>query len=157
MTHAELAVLFAVVGLILLAAEVLLPSHGILGLLAGSAFVTSVVYCFLISATLGAVVFAALCITGPIVALYMVDFWPQTPIGRRLVLPKVAAAGGEAGGQLTMIGQRGIAITELRPVGVCEFGGARVEAVSQLNIIGAGSGVEIVALDGVRPVVRPIA
>lgn len=157
MNHFEFAMLFAVVGVILLAAEVFLPSHGVLGLMAGAAFVTSVVYCFLISVTLGAVVFAVLCIAGPVVALYMVDFWPQTPIGRRLVLPKMSGDGAETATQVTTVGQRGVAITELRPVGVCQFGGVRVEAISQLNIIGVGSTVEVVAMDGARPVVRVLA
>lgn len=158
MTYAEFAVLFAIIGIALLAAEALLPSHGLLGIAAAISFLLCVIYCFFISATTGLLVFAALVVAGPVIAIYMIDLWPHTPVGRRLVLPKTTdVAAAPDGAAPPAIGSRGIAVTELRPMGVCEFSGRRVEAASASNIIAAGSAVEVISLEASRPIVKAVS
>ena len=50
--------------------------------------------------------------------------------------------------------QRGIAKGDLRPAGICEFDGRRVDVVSQGGFIDGGSEVEVIKVDGNRIVVK---
>ena len=54
------------------------------------------------------------------------------------------------------LGQIGISVNEMRPLGECDFGDQRLEAVSELGIIAPGSKVRVVAIDNGRPTVRAV-
>lgn len=156
------AVIAGLTGLILLAAELFIPSHGLLGLLAGIALLVCVVLCFLIKPWLGATVFAVLGLSAPFVLMGFVNFWPHTPIGKRMVLKTNVTGTAPVGGLDAVsaakiaIGSTGKTLTELRPVGMCEFADTRLESISRSNLIPPNTPVKVVALDGRRPVVEPV-
>ncbi|MFZ3102022.1 MAG: NfeD family protein [Desulfitobacteriaceae bacterium] len=52
------------------------------------------------------------------------------------------------------IGKQGIALTQLRPAGTADFQGERVDVVTEGGFIKAGSQVKVIAVEGVRIVVR---
>ena len=52
------------------------------------------------------------------------------------------------------LGQTGTAISPLRPAGIAEFDGARVDVVSDGGFVDAGSTIEVIRVDGNRIVVR---
>jgi membrane-bound serine protease (ClpP class) len=52
------------------------------------------------------------------------------------------------------LGQTGTAISPLRPAGIAEFDGARVDVVSDGGFVDAGSPIEVTRVDGNRIVVR---
>jgi membrane-bound serine protease (ClpP class) len=54
------------------------------------------------------------------------------------------------------IGEVGVAVSEMRPGGECEFAGRRLEAYSDHGIISAGTRVQVVSIDNRRPVVRAV-
>ena len=147
------AILFFAAGLILLVAELLLPSHGTLAVLAVCALGGAVVTCFRMEPWLGIGLLTVLVIASPFVFMWMMRLWPKTPVGRRLVLNAVTST-PERQRKMT-VGQMGRAITEMRPMGECDFGEWRSEAISEIGIIPAGSRVRVVSLenDG-RPIVR---
>lgn len=77
------------------------------------------------------------------------------------------AAAGEKRGMLTLgdrkieplpvqIGAVGIATSDLRPGGTCEFDGRRLETFSIDGMIPAGTNVKVVSIDNRRPLVRPV-
>lgn len=142
--------LFAV-GVILMIAEILLPTHGILGAGGVLACLAGLVLCFVWSVWLGLGVFVGGVVAAPLIGAWWIRIWPRTPMGRRIVLPPAETRPEPLPVQ---IGQRGIAISDLRPTGVCEFDGRRVEATSEIGIISAGQVVSVVNVDGRRPVVR---
>ena len=53
-------------------------------------------------------------------------------------------------------GQPGVAVSELRPGGVCEFGDQRVPSQSEAGIIRAGTPVRVVAYADGRATVRAV-
>lgn len=153
MTLLTIAILLFVVGVVLLAAELLLPSGGVLGVLGGCALAGGVVACFMIDRWLGLAVFIGGVIASPFIGAWMVRMYPKTPIGKKMILT----------GEQTVIrpppvhiGQTGVAVTHLRPGGEVEFEDERVEVISDRGIISAGRTVRVVAIENGRPIVREV-
>ena len=143
-----------VVAGILYVAEVFIPSHGVLSILATACMAVVVVLCFMLDRWLGVGVLVALAILGPIGLSVGVSVWQRTPIGRRMVLTSVTGAPPRP---FVLVGSIGTALTELRPMGECEFGDARLEARSELGrIVRAGQAVTVIALDDGVATVRPV-
>jgi membrane-bound serine protease (ClpP class) len=54
------------------------------------------------------------------------------------------------------MGKCGVAITVLRPSGIAEFDGERLNVVSQGDFIGKDAAVKVIAIEGGRIVVAPV-
>ncbi len=91
-------------------------------------------------------------------ALVLLRFLPRLPFGRRLVLDSVLPAEeGFASAPETdqnWLGKHGTAVSTLRPAGVADLGGQRVDVVSDGEFIEAGEPIEVTRVDGNRIVVR---
>ncbi|MCC6424924.1 MAG: hypothetical protein IT447_15735 [Phycisphaerales bacterium] len=147
-------ILFAVLligGLALMIGELLLPTHGILGVLGAGLVIAAIGVCFTINQWLGVVVMLASVGVAPFAAGWAMKIWPKTPLGRKMVLPEVRSIPLPPAAH---IGQEGTTRSDLRPTGEVEFDGKRVEAASELGWIPAGSRVKIVAIDEGLPRVR---
>ena len=110
-------------------------------------------------AVLTAVGRVAVSLLGAIVAsLVMLRFFPRLPFGRRLVLETELAAGqGFASApeaDRAWLGKRGTAASTLRPAGIADIEGERVDVVSDGEFIDAGEPITVVRVDGNRIVVR---
>jgi len=92
----------------------------------------------------------------PLVGAWLVNFWPRTRVGRQLVLPSHDNAPRPLEPLPVQIGQTGTTISELRPMGTCEFAGQRIEAISDLGIIPRGQQIRVVNITNRRPTVRAI-
>jgi membrane-bound serine protease (ClpP class) len=91
-------------------------------------------------------------------AFALLRMLPHLPFGRRLVL--------EAGMQAELgyvsapdsdhrwLGRTGTALSPLRPAGIADIDGARVDVVSDGGFIDAGTAIEVTRVDGNRVVVR---
>ncbi len=152
MTPLVLALLLFAGGVVLLIAELLLPTHGLLGVLGLVAIFASAVCLIWVNQWLGIGVLAVLVLTSPFWFMAALRIVPHTPVGKRMVLTATTTTPTTDGAHLA-VGQTGMAMTEMRPMGECEFGSIRTQAVSQLGIIPAGATVKIVSLDGEKPVV----
>ena len=150
----QLAILLFGVGVTLLLGELLLPTHGLLGVLGGGGVAAAIVVCYMIDFWLGTGVFLAATIATPFVGAAAVKLWPKTPVGRRVVLAPPPADAVAV--PLVRVGQTGVTVSELRPMGTCEFESGRVEAISELGMIPPGRPVKVVALSGSRPTVRAV-
>ena len=149
----SLVTLLMVIGVALLVAEMLLPSHGILGIGAAGCILGAIVVAMRQSAWAGLALLLVVTAMTPFAWVAFVKIWPKTPIGRRIVLPPVGNQ--PPAPPPVRVGQAGVAMSELRPMGVCEFdGGVRVEAHSEHGIVPPGTRVEVVALVNNRPTVR---
>jgi membrane-bound serine protease (ClpP class) len=91
-------------------------------------------------------------------ALAMLRVFPRLPFGRRLVLEtEMAADAGYASAperDRRWLGQRGTAASPLRPAGLADLAGERVDVVSDGEFIDAGAPIEVIRVDGNRIVVR---
>ena len=145
------------VGLILLAMEVyLLPGIQILGALGIIAVCAGVVYAFMTLGPLGGV----LALAGAIACAgaFGVYVW-QTGALDRLVLKDALnrdeiEEAREADSRARYLGSIGTAVTPLRPTGVVDVDGERLEVLTEGAFISAGSSVKIVAMDRRRYFVR---
>jgi membrane-bound ClpP family serine protease len=144
--------LFAL-AVVLLVAEALLPTHGVLGVGAVLSVLAAIVVCYVIDLWLGTGVFFGTVLAAPLLGALAVRVWPHTPVGRRVILPPVKS---ERPADRVLVGQTGYTVSELRPMGIVEFDLDRVEAISEHGIIDPGRPVKVVAVQAGRPMVRAV-
>jgi membrane-bound serine protease (ClpP class) len=150
----ELVLTLLVVGAALLIAESVLP-----GMIAGIAGV-----CCLVAGVIeGYVKFGAragnLILFGVLAGLaagfwLWVKYFPQSRLARMFISDKVV---GEIGTERPeLLQQTGTALTPLRPAGTAIIDGKRVDVVTEGQMIERGTPVRVVAVEGLRVVVREL-
>jgi membrane-bound serine protease (ClpP class) len=161
-------VLLIGIGLLLLAVEVfVLPGFGIAGVFGILALLAGLGSSLVgegatWDALLAAVGRAALSLLVAIVAGFAVlRLLPRTPMGRRLILQTGLSSGSgytsEPEGDHRWLGHRGTTVSPLRPSGIAQLDGERVDVVSEGGFLEAGMPVEVIRVDGNRIVVRSVA
>ncbi len=150
------------VALVLFFIELLVPSGGIIGVLAGAALITGLICMFQFNTTSGLFALIASLIALPFLVGLAIKFWPNTPIARLLALetrqprhmsPKESDQ-SEMADVEKLMGATGQAITDLRPVGTCMINGRRTECLADGGMIQTGSPVRVVAASGMQIKVR---
>ena len=150
------------VGLGVMVLEVFVPSGGILGFVSVVALVAGIATAFLEQgvvagmAALGVVVFAV-----PTVLAVAFRWFPETPLGRRVLPPPPDAADllpdpARRQRARDLVGRRGRAVSELLPWGSVEIDGGLAEAMSESGPIDAGTQVEVIGAQGRAVVVRRV-
>jgi membrane-bound serine protease (ClpP class) len=153
------------IGVVLLAVEAfVLPGitvAGIAGIVAlvaglGMTLVGAGATISIVISALGRVAISILLAMAGALALFRV--LPRLPFGRRLVLDTgmeadlgyVSTPDSDRG----WLGRTGTALSPLRPAGIADIAGARVDVVSDGGFIDAGAAIEVTRVDGNRVVVR---
>jgi len=156
--------LLALTGIVLLIVELfVIPGFGLIGLLGlatlGTALVMSVVGA---GATVETVLFAvgqmgfslALAI---LLSFLFFKFLPKMPFGRTFVLDtKLEGKTGfltEPSTDNVLLHKVGVAHSTLRPAGIAEIDGHRIDVISEGDFIEAGAHIKVVRVDGNRVVV----
>lgn len=160
MTPLVWILLLLLVGLALIMLEVFVPSGGVLGLLAVLALGAGVVMAFVeqgMAAGLGAL--AGVFVAVPIVLVLAFQWFPATPLGRRVLPPPPQAEDvlpdvGQRQRLRGLVGRGGRAVGDLVPWGGIDVAGESFEAVSEGEPIAAGAEVEVVGVQGRALVVR---
>ncbi|MBM4101501.1 MAG: hypothetical protein FJ256_04485 [Phycisphaerae bacterium] len=153
--------------LVLLVLELFVPTGGALAIMTGVAAVASIASMFIYDTVYGAVYLALLCAGSPVVLLLVFKVWSHTPIARRMILqqgadgaahgdpmnaesadPSVAARGKAAAERTArlsaLVGQSGIAVTTLRPVGFVRIDGQRMDAIAESGFIMEGAAIDVI-------------
>ena len=152
-------------GLVLLVLEVfVIPGFGVAGALGIVALLAGLSLSLIgggatwevtLAAT-GRVVFSLL--IALVASLVMLRFLPRLPFGRRLILETGLLAGAGGGSALesdrSWLGKGGTAVSPLRPAGIAEIEGERVDVVSDGELIEPGAPIVVTRVDGNRIVVR---
>jgi membrane-bound serine protease (ClpP class) len=89
-----------------------------------------------------------------VASFVLLRFMPRTPFGRQLILD--TGLRETPPDDLRWLGKRGRASTPLRPAGIADIEGARVDVVSDGELIEPGTPIEVTRVDGNRIVVRQI-
>ncbi|MGH7401903.1 MAG: NfeD family protein [Candidatus Rokuibacteriota bacterium] len=155
-------------GVVLLAVELFVtPGFGVIGVLSLAALLGGLGLSLVgAGATWGVILTAigrvAVSLVLAIVAsLALLRFLPRLPFGRRLVLEtELTAREGFASEPETdraWLGKRGTTVSTLRPAGIADIEGERVDVVSDGEFIDAGDPITVVRVDGNRIVVRRLA
>ena len=152
------AVFLYVVCAALIVAEVFIPSGGVLGVGATVALISGVLLFFQHSTAVGLI--------GLVVAVFMVPsllvlaykLLPRTRFGRRVLLAPPVRQRGEAttdAPELTkLVGRTGRVLTTMRPVGMCDFDGQRIECVAESGYVQRDTQVKAIRVDGTQVTVR---
>ncbi len=156
-----LCIILLVAGFVLLAVEPLLPTGGVLfvaGLLAigGGIFVA-----FQLGAYVGGMVLLA-SFGGLVVACVVIGYvWPRTPLGRRFIVQApqedttLSALPGNQDLE-RLKGRIGRTLSALRPAGVVDFDGRRVDTITEGMMVEPGQYVRCIDVRAGKVLVRPI-
>ncbi len=155
------ALLLLLLGLVFLVLEFFVPSGGVLGVLCALSLLAAVVVGFMAGPWTGLGVLITEGVVVPAALMAAVKWWPHTPIGRLIliprpqspdeVLPDTEAYRGLKG----LVGKRGTARGMMLPSGLIVIDGKSYDAVSEGSPIEAGQTVLVVAISTQRLVVRP--
>ena len=159
MDNLTIAIILILVGLAILAAEVFIPSFGILTALAIACFAVAIVFGFNAGTTVGFGTVVAIALILPLFLVFVFKIWPHTPMGKRLFLqaPQDDRADSTHSAEtFQYIGRFGRTLSPLRPAGITEFDGRRVDTLSEGTLIGAGQWVQCIDVQGGRVIVRPV-
>lgn len=154
-----LAIGLIAIGTILMAAELLLPTHGILLGLGGAGLVIGVILSFRLGMSTGVTTLTIVAVLLPVAGVAALNLWPKTPMGRRLMLPEpddIEAASLAPAATEHLRGRFGKAVSALRPCGTVNFDGQRVDCIAEGAMIEPGSWVRCVDIREGRVLVRGV-
>jgi membrane-bound serine protease (ClpP class) len=158
-------ILLVLLGLVLLAVELfVIPGFGITGILGILALIAGLTLSLVGAGATAEIVIGA--ITRVAVSLLvalaasvaLLRFLPKLPFGRQLILQ--TGLGADTGyasapeSDRQWLGKQGTAVSPLRPAGIADIDGKRVDVVSQGEWIDAGAAITVIRVDGNRIVVR---
>jgi len=144
----------------LLIAEVFVPSGGIISIFALSCLVGGLVIFFRHSATVGwvGVIIAVVMIPTVIITAYKI--FPRTRFGKSVILSPPERQKGDAVPDTSeikeLLGAEGVVLTPLRPVGMCDFSGQRVECVAEGGYVDKDKKVKVINVESTQVTVRVI-
>ena len=137
-------------GLLLIAVEVyLIPGFNVIGVLGALLMIFAIGYTYSESGLVGGTI--ALSLTSGISAALFLILW-RSGAWDRFILSTTLQTGGGAASRKSderarYLGKTGVAITPLRPTGIVEINGERVEVSTEGEFIAVGSNIRIVAMD----------
>jgi membrane-bound serine protease (ClpP class) len=157
-------IIIIVIGLALLAAELFIPSGGMLFILSMTAIVIGVVMIFNApeseggGTTSGLIAVITLGILLPVAIGVGLHYYPHTPMGKRIMLHQP-----EAGKSLAQtleldkyVGSYGKTLTPHQPSGVTLIDGRRFDTLTEGMFLDGGQVVKVIGIHGVQLVVRPL-
>jgi membrane-bound serine protease (ClpP class) len=155
---------FILIGVAILLAigELLIPSGGAIIIVAAILDLIGLLMIFVYGdwyLGFGAIVAEAILL--PLLAILGLYIWPRTPWGKRMIVQGqledgklVAFPGGEDLERLK--GRVGKAVSVLRPAGVVQFDGRRVDCLSEGILIEPDTWVQCIDVKGATVIVRPV-
>lgn len=144
-------ILMVFLGLIVMVAEVFFPSFGVLSVIAGVTIVTAVFLSFQHGTMIGLLFLTTVLISAPVVLVLAFRTFPKTRFGKKLILqgpnfdPNAEPLHAE--GLEDCIGQTGVAVNDLHPVGTIAIGNRRYDAKSRGELIEEGAQVRVLAIE----------
>jgi membrane-bound serine protease (ClpP class) len=157
-----LAFLLIAVGFVMLLAELFIPS-GVFFVLAIAAIIGGVVMTFTYGSDpyLGWMTLIGVFVAIPSVMGILFHYWPKMPVGRRFFLtgPEEDAtlASMPVNVELEQLrGRFGRALSPLRPSGVVDFDGRRVDCLTEGMMVETGDTVRCIDVKAGKVIVRPV-
>src|SRR5260370_7410286 len=159
MDNLVLAYTLVILGLVRLAAELFLPTGGILFVLAIGALVVGVAMPFASSTSRGMVTLISVFIIIPILGPILIHYWPKTPLGKRFFLAAQneddTLANMPVNLELEQLrGRYGKTLSSLRPAGGTDFDCRRIDTVSEGTMIDPAQSLPPIELQAPTLVVR---
>ena len=139
-------VIIAMLGLLLLFVEILMPGFGLFGILGTLSLLASLAAAFKLY---GMVVFFVMLVCAAVVFFAMFAFAKKSGLYNKVILrDKQVEKGFDESALQGMLGKVGLTHTDLRPFGVAEIGGQLVDVCSTGEFIDKGVEVQVVQISG---------
>jgi membrane-bound ClpP family serine protease len=161
MTPIGWSILLLVLGMVFLIVEFFIPSGGSLAVMCALSFLAAIVVGFVAGPWTGTIVLLVICIIVPSAAVAAVRFWPDTPIGKLVliqrprsadeVLPETIAYRGLK----DLVGRRGKSKGLMVPSGTVVIEGKTYDAVSEGTPIEPNQSIIVIGVSTQRLIVRP--
>ncbi len=153
------------ISILLIVLEVFVPSAGVISLVSVTLAIVGIVCLFRYDWRWGTIGLLGVLILGPTVFFFGLQLLPSTSIGRRLIGEQPTDQPPGPDPFAAMVNAEGEALTDLRPGGFVRIedasgnptpDGHRVQAISEVAFIAAGTRVRVTGADGLAVRVRPV-
>jgi membrane-bound serine protease (ClpP class) len=147
-------------GFLLLVAELFLPHGGALAVISVACISVGVGFAFFADPLAGLLTLLGIIVTLPAGVAVAAHYWPRTPYGQRFLLPgttpdDTVASQPHLQDLEHLKGRFGRALSALRPAGVVDFDGRRVDTLTEGMMVEPGQWVRCVDVRAGKVVVRP--
>jgi membrane-bound ClpP family serine protease len=144
----------------LIVAEVFVPSGGLISIGALACIVCGIAIFFSHSITAGWIGVVVAIIMIPTILVIAYKIFPRTRFGKSVTLTPPQRQPGDAIADTDKLGELlgavGRVLTPLRPVGICDFSGQRVECVAESGYVGKGKKVKVIRVQSTQLTVREV-
>ena len=148
-------IILQLVGVVVVIAEVILPSGGILSIVALGAFGYSLFMIFNeISKAVGIAFLAGDIVLIPILVIAGLKLLAKSPVTLRKTLSRQEGVSSQPSELDRYMDMQGAAVTDLRPVGTAVINGKRVDVVTRGEYIEKNAAIIVTAVTGNQIIVR---
>ena len=149
-----LPVLLQVIGILVIIAEIFIPSLGVLTLIALAVLAYSIYIVFTSISTTAGVIFTGLdIILVPFIIVLGIKILAKSPLSLKRELSKQNGVVSQKEKLETYINMPGESVTDLRPAGMAQINSQRVDVVTDGEYIDAGTPVVVTGVEGNRIIV----
>jgi membrane-bound ClpP family serine protease len=151
----NLTIILQLVGILVIIAEIIIPSGGILAILAVGVFGYSLYIVFTqVSATTGMLFVMADLVIIPVLVYFGIKVLAKSPVTLRTRLSKKDGVTSQDPVQNALLGMEGRAVTDLRPSGVAMIDQQRIDVVTRGEYLDKQTEIIVTAVRGNRIVVK---
>jgi len=145
---------------VLIVAEVFVPSGGLISIGALACIIGGIAIFFIHSTTVGWIGVIIAVVMIPTILIIAYRIFPRTRFGRSVTLTPPQREAGDAIADTEklkeLLGGVGRVLTPLRPVGMCDFSGQRVECVAESGYVNKGKKVKVIRVQSTQLTVREV-
>ncbi len=148
-------IILQLVGVVVIIAEIILPSGGILSIVALGVFGYSLFIVFNeISMIIGFSFVAADLILIPVLVIVGLKLLARSPVTLRKTLSRKEGVSSQSSELESYVGTQGNAVTDLRPAGIAVIDGKRVDVVTRGDYLEKDAAIIVTAVTGNQIIVR---
>ena len=140
--------------------ELFIPSGGVFGVLAVVLLISSIVLSFQVGVFFGSLYTLVVCLLVPVFLWTALRLWPQTWIGRQILLAPEKDPALSPNEELQilkqLVGKHGLAKSKMLLGGLIEVEGRRYSAVSNAEPIDINEPICVIRIEGTSVIVRKI-
>jgi len=157
MSSLVLPIILQLIGVVVLIAEIIIPSGGILAIITVSLIGYSLYLVFTTISTFAGMVFViADIIMFPIVLFAGIKLLAKSPATLKTSLSKANGFSSQSEELIEFLGHTGMAVTDLRPAGTAVINNRRVNVVSRGEYLDKGTEIVVLEVEGNRVVVKQV-
>jgi len=150
--------LLMIVGFLFLFLEIFVPGL-VIGIIGAMMLIGGIVLSFMeLGPEYGGLMLLGTVIVSAIIAIVGVKIFPHTAIGKRIILKTETSREDGYSASSDKLAEFtdavGVATCHLRPTGVADFGGKRMDVVTEGGFVEKGTKVKVIHIDGNRIVVQ---